>query len=171
MIQEIDIFGRMIFTVLGALFVALLLWWFYRISTLVNAFLGYALEVTGAQFVQGLRIPPFYRKIEITGNYKGRDVNCGVVFAGFKNEFLPLPHIEMRLKDTVGYNMNRLPNYAVIEKNLLIYKVRLSVLWGVFDKSYLLVFGKSYFVIALEKLLATAEDVERGRSTRMFLNR
>lgn len=170
MMNGMDIFSKFIFSALGLLFIVFLLWWFYRISTLVNVFLKYGLEITGAQFVKGRWIPPFYRKIEIVGNYKGRDVGLGVIFAGIRNEFLPLPHIEMKLKETIGYNMNRLPNYAVIEKNSLIYKVRLSVLWGVFDRSYLLVFSKSYLVVALEKLLATAEDVERGRSVRLFSN-
>jgi hypothetical protein len=65
--------------------------------------------------------------------------------------------------------MNRLPNYAVIEKNLLIYKVKLTIFWGIFDRSYPQVFTRNYCIIALEKLLATAEDVERGRTSKEVL--
>jgi hypothetical protein len=137
----------------------------------VRAFLKYGIDILGAKAVNGNIIPPFYRKVELKGVYKGREVFLGVLFTGFKNEYLPLPYIQMRLKDAMGYNINRVPNYATIEKNFLVYKVKLSVLWGVFDKNYPQVFGKSYLVVALEKLLATAEDVERGRTTNIFLNR
>jgi hypothetical protein len=38
------------------------------------------------------------------------------------------------------------------------------VLWGIFDKNFEQVLSKNYLIIALERLLATAEDVERGRT-------
>lgn len=159
-----DIYSKYIIAALALLFVVLVFWWYYRSSVLVSAFLKYGVDILGGKFVSGSRIPPFYRTVEIIGTYKGREVFLGVVFTGFKNEFLTLPHIQMRLRDAIGYNTNRLPNYTEIKKNYLIYKVRLSVLWGVFDKNYPQVFSKSYLIIALEKLLATAEDVERGRT-------
>ncbi|HAJ57129.1 MAG TPA: hypothetical protein DCL35_05095 [Candidatus Omnitrophica bacterium] len=159
-----DIYSKYIILALVLLFTVLVFWWFYKISVLVSGFLKCGLDVLGGKFVNGTRLPPFYRIVEIQGAYKGREVSMGVIFTGFKNEFLPLPYIQMRLKEALGYNTNRLPNYAYIQKNSLIYKVRLSVLWGVFDKNYPHVFSKSYLIIALEKLLATAEDVERGRT-------
>lgn len=161
-----DIFVRALGWSILLLFCGLVIWWFYLIITLVNSFLKSGLDVTGGQSVIGKSIPPCYRIAEIKGSYKGREVLLGVLFTGFKNEYMPLPHIQMRLKETLGYNINRLPNYATIQKNYLVFKVRLSALWGVFDKSYPPIFSKSYLVIALEKLLATAEDVERGRAVK-----
>ncbi len=159
-----DIYSKYIIAGLVFLFMALVFWWFYRVCVLVNAFLKYGAEVIGGRPSKGARIQPFYKKVELSGTYKGREVLLGILFAGFKNEFLPLPFIQMKLKESIGYNKNRLPNYAAIEKNLIVYKVKLSVLWGVFDKAYPQVFSRNYLVIALEKLLATAEDVERGRT-------
>lgn len=165
-LSSTDVFIRIVGWGIALIFCVLVVWWFYLIITLVNSFLKSGFEVTGGRPVNGKGMPPFYKIVEIQGTYKGRDVLLGVLFTGFKNEYMPLPHIQMRLKDTLGYNINRLPNYATIQKNYLVFKVRLSALWGVFDKSYPPVFSKSYLVIALEKLLATAEDVERGRTAK-----
>ncbi|MFH1691244.1 MAG: hypothetical protein ABIC68_01530 [Candidatus Omnitrophota bacterium] len=96
--------------------------------------------------------------------YKGRQVIVGVDYSGFNGEFLPLPFIQMKLKEALSYNYHRLPNYATIEKNNLVFKVKVSILFGVFDRNYPKVFSRNYFVIALEKMIATAEDAERGRT-------
>lgn len=161
-----DVFSRYVVAGLAAIFVGLVFWWFFLVAGLVEAFLKAALEVLGGTFLTKGRIAPFYQMHEVKGVYKGREVVVGVVFSGLKGEFLPLPHIQMKLREAIGYNFNRLPNYAVIEKGNLVYKVKLSVLWGVFDKNFPQVFSKNYLIIALEKLLSTAEDVERGRTVK-----
>ncbi len=159
-------YTKYIFFGLGLAFLFLVIWWFYRVNTLVEIFLKSSKEALGGQSLTKTRLLPFYSKEEVKGNYKGRDTIVGVVYTGFKGEFLPLPFIRMRLKEALGYNLNRLPNYCLIEKNFLVYKVKLSVLWGVFDKNYPHVFSRNYLIIALEKLLSTAEDVERGRTVK-----
>ena len=164
--KGMDVYTKYIYFVLGAVLVVLIFWWLYRVITLIEIFLKAAKEVLGGSSLTKAKLLPFYNKEEVKGSYKGREVIVGVVYTGFKGEFLPLPFIQMRLKEAFGYNYNRLPNYATIEKNFLIYKVKLSVLWGVFDKNFPQVFSSNYLVIALEKLLSTAEDVERGRTVK-----
>ena len=159
-----DILMRDLLMGLGAFVVFLIFWWIFRIIRLVEFFLKAAIEVLGGAYVNKTHMGPFYSKNEVKGNYKGREVFVGVLFSGFRGEFLPMPHIQMRLREVIGYNTNRLPHYAVIEKNLLVYKAELSVLWGVFDKHFPHVFGIEFLLVALEQLLATAEDVERGRT-------
>ncbi len=164
MFNDSEILVRSIAWTIGFIFICLLVWWFYKVYSLVEGFLRYGKEITSGEYVSGKAFVPFYRAVEIKGTYKGRQVQLGVIFSGLRSEFLPLPHISMKLKEAIGYNTNRLPNYAEISKGFLNYKVKLSILWGVFDRNYPPVFSKSYLVIALEKLLATAEDVERGRT-------
>ncbi|MEK7850088.1 MAG: hypothetical protein AAB213_04675 [Candidatus Omnitrophota bacterium] len=158
-----NIYTKYILTVVGAIFVVLAVWWLYRVNTLIDNFLKIGSEILGGKAIAKTRIPFLYEKEVLKGSYKGREVIVGVIYSGLQGEFLPLPCIQMRLRESMGYNTNRLPNYAYISKNLLVYKIKLSVPWGVFDKSYPQVFSKSYLIIALEKLLATSEDVERGR--------
>ncbi len=164
-----DIYTKYIITAIVAIFVALVVWWLYRVNALIENFLKMCSEILGAKAVAKAKVPFLYEKEVLKGSYKGRDVIIGVVYSGLQGEFLPLPYIQMRLSQSMGYNINRLPNYADILKDLLIYKVKLSVPWGVFDKSYPQVFGKNYLIIALEKLLATSEDVERGRRMKDIL--
>lgn len=161
---ETDIFSRTFYLSLGVIFIFLTFWWFFSIIGLVEPFLKSAIQLTGGGFKNKGRIPPFYNKQEIGGVYKGREVFIGIVYSGFRNEFLPLPHIQMCLKETVGYNISRLPDYAVIEKNFLIYKVRMPILWGVFDRNFPQIFSHENLRIALDRLLAIAEDLERGRT-------
>ncbi|MFH0941114.1 MAG: hypothetical protein V1840_04595 [Candidatus Omnitrophota bacterium] len=158
-----DIYTKYILTAIGAIFVALVVWWLYRVNALIENFFKMGSEILGGRAIAKTRIPFVYEKEVLKGSYKGRDVIVGVAYSGLQGEFLPLPCIQMRLRESMGYNTNRLPNYAGISKNFLVYKIKLSLSWGVFDKSYPQVFSKSYLVIALEKLLATSEDVERGR--------
>lgn len=158
-----NIYTKYILTVVGAIFVVLAVWWLYRVNTLIDNFLKIGSGILGGKAIVKTRIPFLYEKEELKGSYKGREVIVGVIYSGLQGEFLPLPCIQMRLGESMGYNMNRLPDYADISKNLLVYKIKLSVPWGVFDKGYPQVFSKSYLIIALEKLLATSEDVERGR--------
>jgi len=155
LLNGMDIFTKDVILGVAAVFIFLVFWWFYIVTSLIKTFLKAAQEVLGGTFTA---------KGRLKGTYKGREVLVGVIFSGFKGEFMPFPHIQMRLREAIGYNTNRLPNYAVIEKGYLVYKVKLSVLWGVFDKNFPQVFSKNYLIISLEKLLATAEDVERGRT-------
>ena len=164
--NSIDIFTQYTLYGVGACIILLVFSWFYRVNSLIRNFLKASKEVLGADGSIKTLFAPFYNKEEVKGSYKGREVVIGVIYSGLKGEFLPLPSIQMRLKEALGYNINRLPNYAIIEKNCLIYKVKLSLLWGVFDKNFPQVFSKNYLVIALEKLLSTAEDVERGRTVK-----
>jgi hypothetical protein len=161
---RLDLLTKDTLFVLGGAFVVLVIWWFVRIVIVVGVFLKGAREVVGGGETAPTRLLPFYSKEEVSGSYKGREVVIGVVYSGLQGEFLPLPYIRMRLKEAVGYNTNRLPHYAVIEKKFLLYQTKLSVLWGVFDKNFKHVFSKNHLIIALERLLATAEDVERGRT-------
>jgi len=160
----LDLLTKYTLFVLGGICFVLIIWWFVRVVMLVGVFLKAAKEVIGGSEAIKSRLLPYYYKEEVKGSYKGREVSIGIVYAGLQGEFLPLPTIRMRLKEAVGYNTNRLPHYAVIEKNFLIYQAKLSVLWGIFDKNFEHVLSKNYLIIALERLLATAEDVERGRT-------
>lgn len=164
----LDGFGKILIGTLFVIVIVCVFWWLHKTSVLIHGFLKSAAQVLGCADQKRLRLLPLVNRSEMKGVYKGRDVEVGVVFSGFKSEFLPLPHIQVRLKETLGYNINRLPQYAFIEKNQLIYKLRLNLLWGVFDRNYIHVFSKNYLVIALEKLLATAEDLERGREVKEF---
>jgi hypothetical protein len=161
-----DTFTKDFYYALGILLIFLVFWWCYRVASLIEIFLKAATDVLGSSRLPGATSLLLYRKDEVKGTYKGREVIVGIIYSGFRGEFLPLPTIRMGLKETIGYNLNRLPTYAAIEKKSLIFKVKLSVLWGVFDKNYPSVFSKNYLVVALEKLFATAEDVERGRTMR-----
>lgn len=138
--------------------------WFYRVVRIVHAFLGNVKEVIGGKDINHRKSVMFFRKEELSGFYKGRQVIIGVDYSGFNGEFLPLPFIQMKLKEAISYNYHRLPNYTTIEKNNLIFKVKVAILFGVFDRNYPKVFSRNYLIIALEKMLATAEDVERGRT-------
>src|SRR5512135_2090382 len=151
------------------IFVGLVFWWYYRVVSLTEGFLKAARELLDATSAGRSRRGIFYQKEELRGSYKGRDVTVGIELAGFKGEFLVLPRIRMRLKDTLGYNLNRLPHYALVEKNHVVFHIKMSVFWGVFDRSYPQIFTRNYLVVALEKLLSTAEDLERGRSVRELM--
>ncbi len=148
------------------IFVGLLFLWFYRASRLAESFIKIAVETLGGEPCVKKRVPLFYKKEEVKAIYKGRLVYVGVIYSSFNREFLLLPHIQMRLKDSIGYNYERLPNYTLIKGNLLIYKIKMNIIWGVFDKNYPKVFTKSQLIIALDRLLSTAEDVERGRTVK-----
>jgi hypothetical protein len=163
---ETDIFSRTFYLSLGVIFVFLTFWWFFSIIGLVGPFLKAAIQLTGGSFKNKTRIPPFYYEQEIGGVYKGREVFIGIVYSGFRNEFLPLPFIQMCLKETVGYNTSRLPDYAVIQNNFLVYKVNMQILWGVFDRNFPQIFSQDNLRIALDRLLSIAEDLERGRTSK-----
>ncbi len=137
--------------------------WLGRVAVLAYRFLHVAAGVIeGPQWKRTVHFL-FYGKEELRGTYKGRDVIIGVAFAGFRGELMSFPHIALRLREAIGYNLNRLPHYAVIEKGYVVYRMQFSGLLAVFDKSYPQFFSRNYLIIALDRLFATAEDLERGR--------
>lgn len=148
---------------LFCLVLALVVWWAVRSSMAIEHLLASAWEVLAPLSDQRAHLGQTAK-----GVYKGRNVLIGAMFSGFKGEFLPLPDIRMELKDTMGYNTNRLPHYAKIEGRELVYIPKLTLNWGVFDKTFPKIFSKNYLIIALEKMLTTAEDVERGRTLKEF---
>ncbi|MFA5038393.1 MAG: hypothetical protein WC732_01785 [Candidatus Omnitrophota bacterium] len=148
----------------GAVLAGLVIAWMIRSSLGVAHLLKSAWEVLGSQTVSQPRLGQTVR-----GTYKGRDVSIGAVYSGIKGEFLPLPDIRMRLKEVIEYNINRLPHYAKIDRNDLVYLPKLNLPWGVFDRAFPTVFSKNYLVMALERMLATAEDLERGRTIKELL--
>jgi len=139
-----------------------IVWWLVRTTLVIGHFLKASREVLG---VEAVRLPPglaFLANRQIRGIYKGRDIYIGVSYSGIKNIFLPLPRICMTLKETMGYNTGRLTQYAAIENNTLVFLPKVSLALGVFDKGFEKVFSKNYLIMALEKMMATAEDLERG---------
>ncbi|MFB3919228.1 ATP-dependent permease AUS1 [Candidatus Velamenicoccus archaeovorus] len=139
-----------------------IIWWLARTTLVIGHFLKAGREVLG---VEDARRPPwldFLASREIRGVYKGRDIYIGVSYSGIKNIFLPLPRVCMTLKETTGYNTGRLTQYAAIENNTLVFLPKVSLALGVFDKGFEKVFSKNYLIMALEKMIATAEDLERG---------
>ena len=148
----------------GILVLGLAIWWAVRSMLAVDHLLISAWDVLGPSSGR-----PAHLGQTAKGAYKGRDVSIGAVYSGFRGEFMPLPDIRMKLKDTIGYNTNRLPHYAKIDGKDLVFIPRLNISWGVFDKSFPKIFSKNYLIIALEKMLATAEDLERGRTLKDLL--
>ncbi len=140
--------------------------WLARTRVVIQHFLKASREVLGVPEVPLPSWRLFFSRHEVSGIYKGRDVQVGVRYSGIKNAFLPLPLICMMLKETMGYNTARLPQYAVIEKNTLVFLPKANLPWSVFDKAFDKVFSKNYLILALEKMMATAEDLERGHPSR-----
>jgi hypothetical protein len=147
----------------GAFVCGLGLVWYYRVITLAENFLKSAAKILSGSQRKKPNGNIFYRKDELSGSYKGREVVIGIEHTGLKGEFMALPCMQMKLKDAIGYNLNRLPHYAFVDKKMLIYKIKINVLWGIFDKNYPQVFSQSYLIMSLERLLASTEDLERGR--------
>jgi hypothetical protein len=146
--------------------IGLALVWYYRVITLAENFLKTAAKILSDPLRRKANGAIFYGKDELSGIYKGRDVVIGIEHTGFKGEFLAVPSIQMKLKDAMGYNLNRLPHYAIVDKKMVVYKIKINVLWGIFDNNYPQIFSQSYLIMSLERLLATAEDLERGRTSK-----
>lgn len=144
--------------------IGLVFYWVYRVFRLMKFFVAMSMEILRGTLLVP-KIPAFFHvKDEVKGVYQGREVVAGIVFSGLNEEFLPLPYIRVTLKETIGYNLNRLPHDAEIQKNFLVYKPRVSFLWGVFDRDYLQLFSHRHFLMLLEKFWVAAEDLERGRT-------
>ena len=152
-------------TVTGSLLVIVVVFaWVGRVAVLAYRFLRVAVDVIEEPQRQRKGYFLFFGKDELRGTYKGRDVVIGIATAGIKKEMMSFPYIALRLREAIGYNLNRLPHYAVIEKGFVVYRIKLSGLLAVFDKSYPQFFSRNYLIIALDRLFATAEDLERGRT-------
>jgi hypothetical protein len=138
--------------------------WMMRVALLVEGLLRAASDVLEDPRPRPGRNFFYFQREELSGTYKGRDVTIGVVYLGIRGEFLVLPHIRLKLHESIGYNLNRLPHYATLEKSAIVYKMKASFMGGIFDKGYPLIFNRSFLVIALDKLRASAEDLESGRT-------
>jgi len=151
---------------IGVCFVAVIAAaWVCRVAFLARRFLDMAAQVVETQ---GRRTKHlfFYEKDEMRGIFKGRDVVIGISHAGLRGEGMSFPFIALRLHETMGYNLDRLPHYAVIEKDLVVYCMKSFGLLGVFGMSYPLFFSRKTLIIALDRLFATAQDLEGGRTYR-----
>jgi hypothetical protein len=96
----------MIFLVAIGLGLAAVLW-MLRVALLVEGFLRAASDVLENVHPRAGHNPFLFHREELAGTYKGRDVTVGVVYTGIKKEFLVLPHIRLKLQESVGYNLNR----------------------------------------------------------------
>ncbi len=143
---------------------AIVLAWAGRVAVLAHRFLHIAAEVIGEPRWQRKGLFFFYEEDELLGTYKGRDIAIGIVTAGFKGGLMSFPRIALRLREAIGYNLNRLPHYAVIEKGFVVYRMKFTGLLGVFDRDFPQFFSRPALIIALDRLLATADDLEQGRT-------
>lgn len=168
-VYGVDKFAKYFWAGLGIFFVIFVVWWIYRMRTIAEDFFKNAAQILGGAWHSKGRILPFYSPNEIQGSYKGREVSVGVIYSGINGEFLPLPYIRMRLTESFGYNINRLPHYATIEKNFLVYHLKVSILWGLLDKNYPQLFSKNYLLVVLDKMVVAADDVERGKTFKEIL--
>ena len=138
--------------------------WFYRLRKVIDDYLNIVCVVLNCNIEKKHRLSPFYSKHEISGIYKDRAVIVGIQYVGLGFEWMPLPYIKVKLKDVLRYNYNRLPDFTYIKMGWLIFRIKERLAWGVFDKGYNRFFTKDFIVIALTKLLAVAEDAERGKT-------
>ena len=138
--------------------------WFYRIRRTIDSYLELLCEIVDCKSVKRHRLLPIYSKNEIIGTYKDRQVIAGIQYIGIGFEWMPLPYIRIKLKDVIRYNYDRIPDFAFIKRGWLVFRIRERLTWGVFDKNYDRFFTKDFIIIALTRLLAVAEDAERGKT-------
>lgn len=138
--------------------------WFYRACKIIENYLDNLSGVLSCQRERKRKFSLFYSRYELSGTYKGRPVIAGIQYVGLGFEWMPLPYIKIKLKDVIRYNYNRLPDFAYIKMGWLVFKIKERLTWGVFDKNYNRFFTKDFVLIALTRLLAVAEDVERGKT-------
>lgn len=156
---------KTIYITIGTFFLLIVgYFWFFRIRRTINGYLELVCDIIDCEQTMKIRLLPLYSKNEITGKYKGRDVIIGVQYVGLGFELMPLPHIRIKLKDVIRYNYSRIPDFSYIKSGWLLFKIKERLVWGVFDKNYNRFFTKDFIVITLTRLLAVAEDVERGRT-------
>lgn len=152
---------------LAVIFVVLLVvayFWFFRIRRLISGYLNALCDLVHCPPKTRYRWLPFYSRNEIAGLYKTRELVGGIRYLGRGLEWMPLPYIKIKLKEVIRYNYRRLPYFAKIEHGWLVLHITENLPWGLLDKRYRQFFTKQYLVIMLERLVAVAEDVERGRT-------
>jgi hypothetical protein len=156
---------EIIYIVILSLFIILIgYFWFYRIRKIINNYLNVLCDVINCKKEQKIRILPFYSKNELIGNYKDREVIAGVLYAGVGFEWMPLPHIRIKLKDVIRYNYTRIPDFAFVKNGWLVFRIKERLVWGIFDRGFPRFFTKEFIIISLTRLAAVAEDAERGRT-------
>ena len=138
--------------------------WFYRIRRTIDDYLDMLSEIIDCKLIRKHRLLPLYSKNELTGTYRGRQVIAGIQYIGLGFEWMPLPYIKIKLKDVIRYNYNRIPDFAFIKRGWLIFRIKERLVWGIFDKNYNRIFAKEFIIIALTRLLAVADDSERGKT-------
>ena len=138
--------------------------WFYRIRRFVESYLYDLADVVGSRPLRKNRWLPFYSKYEVAGVFKDRQIIAGIKYSGIGIEWMPLPYIKIKLKEVIRYNLNRMPEYAYIDKGWLVFKVKHRLVWGIFDKDYGRFFTKDFIVITVTRLLSVADDLERGKT-------
>lgn len=154
-----------IYLIISILFLSLVgYFWFYYIRKIINNYLVMLCEIIDCKLIKKPRLLPLYSKNELTGTYKDRQVIAGVQYIGIGFEWMPLPYLMIKLKDVIRYNYSKLPDFTFIKKDWLVFRIKERLVWGIFDRNYSRFFSKDYIVIALARLLAVAEDVERGRT-------
>jgi hypothetical protein len=154
-----------IYIIIGLIFLAVVgYFWLFRIRKIINSYLDLVGNIVGGKPKVDFRLLPVYAKDEITGEYQGRKVIVGVQYVGAGFEWMPLPYIGIELRNVIRYNYSRVPDFALIRSGWLVFKIKERLVWGVFDKSYPRFFTKDFIIIALTRLMAVAEDVERGRT-------
>lgn len=149
---------------IAAIVLIVVYFWFFRIRRLVSGYFDVLCKLINCVPRKKYNIIPFYTKNEVEGFYQERMVVGGICYIGKKSEWMPLPFIKIKLKSVIRYNYSRLPNFAVIENDWLVLRIDESLPWGMLSKDYPHFFTEEYISIALSRLLAVAEDVERGRT-------
>lgn len=154
-----------IYIVIGSIFLVVVgYFWLFRIRKIINNYLELVSNIVECKTPKKNRFLPVYSKNEITGKYEGREVIVGVQYVGLAFEWMPLPHISIKLNDVIRYNFSRVPDFAYIKRGWLIFRIKERLVWGVFDKNYSRFFTKDFIIITLTRLLAVAEDAEKGRT-------
>ena len=136
-------------------------YWLRLVRLCVEPFLEEAAGLCEGQRTQKKGWPLFYKREEVRGHYKGREVSIGIIYTGMVYEYVPLPYIRMKLRgDIVSFNIKRLSDYAVVEDGDIVYKVKPQIIWGVFDRQYQQIFSRKSLVVVLDSLFTAAENVE-----------
>ncbi|MDD5005283.1 MAG: hypothetical protein PHS93_02105 [Candidatus Omnitrophica bacterium] len=156
---------KTIYLIIFIVFISLIgYFWLYRIKKTVDGYLDILCEFINCKPMSKRGILPIYSKHEIAGTYNNRQVIAGVQYVGLGFEWMPLPYIKIKLRDVIRYNYDRIPNFAFIKNGWLVLKIKERLVWGVFDKNYSRFFTKDFIIITLTRLLAVADDAERGKT-------
>ncbi len=156
---------KTIYLLIALVFLSLIgYFWCYRIKKIIDNYLEILCGVIDCIPLKKIRLLPLYSKNEVKSKYQNREVIAGIQYVGLGFEWMPLPYIRIKLKDVIRYNYNRVPNFAFIKSGWLIFRIKERLVWGIFDKNYNRFFTKEFIIIALTRLLAVADDAERGKT-------